>query len=75
MQNRRRITLNPEYSIWIAPPEYVVIRKLEYYQEGRSEKHLNDILGILEISGDEIDRQIISEWVERKGLSQIWGEL
>jgi len=26
--------------IWVAPPEYVILRKLEYFREGKSEKHL-----------------------------------
>src|SRR6185436_4933905 len=33
--------------ITLAPPEYVVLRKLEYYREGGSEKHLRDIRGVL----------------------------
>jgi hypothetical protein len=32
---------------WLAPVEYVILRKLEYYREGGSEKHLRDISGIL----------------------------
>jgi len=30
----------PEYA---APPEYVILRKLQYFREGGSEKHLLDI--------------------------------
>jgi hypothetical protein len=29
------------------PPEYVVIKKLEFLREGGSEKHVRDIRGIL----------------------------
>ena len=75
MENRRRISLESGHSTWIAPPEYVIIRKLEYYREGGSEKHLNDIRGMLEISGEQIDRQIIDEWVVRKGLSEVWADI
>src|ERR1019366_1662285 len=25
--------------LWAAPPEYVIVRKLEYFREGHSEKH------------------------------------
>ena len=39
-----------ESNIWVAPPEYVIIRKLEFYEEGGSEKHLRDIAGILEMT-------------------------
>lgn len=34
----------------VAPPEYVIVRKLEYYREGGSEKHLRDIRSILDTS-------------------------
>ncbi len=46
--------------------------KLEYYREGHSEKHLHDISGMLEISGDIIDRGIIGEWIERLDLQKQW---
>ena len=75
MENRRRISLESGYSTWIAPPEYVIIRKLEYYREGGLEKHLNDIRGMLEISGEQINRQIIAEWVTRKGLTPTWASV
>ena len=42
MARRRRLSL-PEGRLWVAPPEYVIVRKLEFYREGRSEKHLRDI--------------------------------
>jgi len=34
--------------VHVAPLEYVIVRKLEFYREGGSEKHLRDIeaLGI-----------------------------
>lgn len=75
MENRRRISLKSGHLIWIAPPEYVIIRKLEYYREGGSEKHLNDIRGMLEISGEQINRQIIAEWVARKKLALTWAKV
>ena len=34
----------------VAPPEYVVVRKLEFYREGRSAKHLRDIRSMLAVS-------------------------
>jgi hypothetical protein len=33
-------------SVALAPPEYVIVRKLEYYREGGSEKHLRDLRSI-----------------------------
>ena len=61
-----------EYSAAFASPEDVIIKKMEYYREGGSEKHLRDITGILKVSAGEIDQAYIVEWAERLGLAPIW---
>ena len=57
---------------WVAPPEYVILRKLEYYQEGRSEKHLRDISGMLAVSGSQIDLNFIDKTVKQMNLDHQW---
>lgn len=52
--------------------EDVILRKMEYYREGGSEKHLRDIAGVLKIQGPQIDHRYIDEWASRLGLSDIW---
>jgi len=59
-------------SITLAPPEYVILRKLEYYREGGSEKHLRDIRAMLAISGDQIDHPALAEWIQKRGLEPEW---
>jgi hypothetical protein len=61
-----------EDRIWIAPPEYVIVRKLEFYREGRSEKHLRDILSMIDRSSDEIDESLLLELIEKQGLASVW---
>ena len=61
--------------VWIAPPEYVIIRKLEYFREGGSSKHLNDIKQILTISKDMIDEELLQEQIEENGLKKQWQQL
>lgn len=68
---RRRIPFG-EATISVAPPEYVIVRKLEYFREGGSEKHLLDIRTILEISGDQLDHVALQDWITRKGLAAEW---
>ena len=58
--------------IVIAPPEYVIVRKLEYFREGRSEKHLRDIRAMLAVSGEQLDRVTLNEWIQRLGLESEW---
>lgn len=55
-----------------ASPEDVIIKKMEYYKEGSSEKHIRDIMGILKISGEIIDLVYISLWAKRLNLEDIW---
>jgi hypothetical protein len=59
-------------TILLAPPEYVIVRKLEYYREGGAEKHLRDIRAMLAVSGEQLDRAIMSEWIQRRGLATEW---
>lgn len=52
--------------------EDVIIKKMEYYREGRSEKHLRDITGMIKISGDQIDYEYITGWADKLDLQIIW---
>ncbi len=69
---RRRIEIPDGAGMWLAPPEYVILRKLEFYREGGSPKHLRDIRGMLEGSGSDLDRAEIERWVARLGLQAEW---
>jgi hypothetical protein len=69
LKHRRRISLE-EGGAWIAPPEYVILRKLEYLREGAQDKHVRDIRFILAAS--DIDRALVDAEVMRLGLSEQW---
>lgn len=58
--------------ISLAPPEYVIIRKLEYFREGGSEKHLRDIRSMIAVSGEQLDRPALREWIQNRGLQEQW---
>ena len=51
MSERKRFDMSGD-AIWLAPPEYVIVRKLEYYKDGGSDKHLRDINIMMEVSSD-----------------------
>ncbi len=69
MANRQRLTVD-DIAVWLAPPEYVIIHKLEFYREGGSEKHLRDIRGMLAVT--DVDRALIGAEVEARGLAEAW---
>ena len=60
------------YEARFASPEDVILKKMEYFREGGSEKHLRDIASMLTISAGEIDRGYIEQWVATLGLTAIW---
>jgi hypothetical protein len=68
----RRVRPGPDFEAAFASPEDVIVKKLEYYREGGSQKHLRDIAGVLRISGETIDYSYICEWAERLDLGEIW---
>ncbi|MBI3611343.1 MAG: hypothetical protein HY204_11680 [Nitrospirae bacterium] len=69
---KKRLRPAKDYQADFAAPEDVIIKKMEFYKAGGSEKHLRDITGILRISGDEVDRDYIASWAERLGVMEIW---
>ena len=68
----RRLKSEGFFDARFASPENVILKKLEYYREGGSEKHLRDIAGILTVQGDSIDRTWIEAWAVRLGVEAEW---
>lgn len=68
---KREIQFEGE-TVVLAPPEYVIVRKLEYFREGGSEKHLRDIRSMLAVSGDQIDGVLLDRWVQDYRLEAEW---
>lgn len=61
--------------IHYAPPEYVMVWKTAYHAEGGGDKNVRDIRRMLELSGEIIDRRILAEELERRGLLAHFREL
>jgi hypothetical protein len=62
-------------NVTLAPPEYVILRKLEYYREGHAEKHLRDIRAMLAVSGEQMNQSVLKEWIQRRGLESEWRQV
>jgi hypothetical protein len=68
----RRVRAGVDWDASFASPEDAIIKKMEYFREGGSEKHLRDITGVLRTSGAAIDRDYIERWAVDLGLLDIW---
>ncbi len=71
MQNSKQIYFAGS-KINIAPPEYVIIKKLEFYKEGNVQKHLSDIKSMLTNSSDLIDYSFLNKLINERGFSSEW---
>ena len=67
MKNAKQIEFEDSI-IFIAPPEYVIINKLEFYREGKSQKHLTDIKGILNNSSELINFDFLNSVIKERAL-------
>lgn len=67
---RQKISFWKNFEAWLATPEDIIIKKLEFYREGGSEKHLSDIRGIL--ANSEVNQEYLKGWVLQLGLQAEW---
>jgi hypothetical protein len=67
-----RLIAAADVEVTFASPEDVIIKKLQYFHEGGSEKHLRDIVGVLKVQGERIDRTYLADWIARLSLQTEW---
>jgi hypothetical protein len=65
--------LVPGLVVRVASPEDTVVRKLDWYRQGGgvSDRQWNDIVGVLSVQGDRIDRDYAVRAAEELGLSDL----
>jgi len=49
-----------------------IVAKLEWARAGESERQLRDVIGILEVSGERLDREYIARWIAELDLQELW---
>ena len=64
-----RLNFDVQRTGWFASPEDVILKKLQYFREGGSEKHLRDIAGVLTVQGERIDQAYLNGWAAKLGVS------
>ena len=74
-ERARPLRTTPATTVSFASPEDVIIKKLEFFTEGGSDKHLRDIAGVLAVMGNQIDRKYIERWARKLGLTDPWNLL
>ena len=70
--SRRRVLPVDNHDVWFAVPESVILHKLRFYREGGGEKHLRDIRGMLQVSGEALDHAALERAVAEFGVTEQW---
>ena len=71
---RREIVIRPSGArLWFKSPEDSVLRKLSWFREGGgvSEKQWRDVVSVLRISRDVLDRAYLETWARRLHLEEL----
>ena len=72
VERRRSLPALDDRDVSFASPEDVIIKKMVYYREGESPKHLRDIGGVIRVQGAKLDRDYITDWAKRLCVDDIW---
>src|SRR5690606_36410804 len=70
---RRRVPVFGGNEVTLASPEDVIIKKLDYFRQAGSEKHLDDIRGIQ--AETALDDAYLATWIQTLGLHAEWARL
>ncbi len=66
-KRRHKVSFIKDFEVYLAKPEDVIIKKLVFYREGNSAKHITDIRGIL--SETPVDHDYLNKWITELNLS------
>ncbi len=70
-ERRQRVQLG-RVSTWIASREDLILSKLVWARDTRSELQRRDVKALL---GPSVDVQYVSDWVNRLGVGDLWNQI
>ncbi len=70
-ERARRETFNDGTAI-VLSREDLIVNKLDFYQQGGSDKLIRDIVGVMRVAGPKLDRVYIEKWVTQIRLEEEW---
>lgn len=73
--DRRVQKMIADFALWVVSPEDLIISKLFWARDSKSELQLNDVRSIIRYQAKKIDWGYIEYWVKQLGLGQLWGEI
>ena len=71
-QRAKTVRAGVDWDATFASPEDAIVKKIQSFKEGGSDKHLRDIAGVLKTSGEVIDITYVERWAAILQLTDIW---
>jgi hypothetical protein len=68
LERRQAISIEEGSILYYASPKDVVLSKLQWRQQSQSEKQWRDILGILKVQLELLERDYLQDWATRLGV-------
>jgi hypothetical protein len=69
---RRKLVNLEDFPLFIASAEDVVVSKLEWAKLSQSQRHIEDVAGILRMRWDSLDRAYLEKWILELSLKAEW---
>ena len=63
------------FALWVVSPEDLIISKIFWAKDSKSELQLNDVSSIMKYQAKKLDWEYIEYWVKELGLGQLWEEI
>jgi hypothetical protein len=70
--DRRMPALILGVAVHVPTAEDTILAKLEWAQLGESERQLRDVVGVIELCGESLDRAYIERWARELGVETSW---
>ena len=75
MHRKRNLVLAEQGlgAIQVLSPEDIILHKLEWYRLGDevSDRQWSDILGVIQVQGERLDRAYLQKWAEELGVADL----
>lgn len=74
--DRRQLTViveDPPQSVYLPTPEDLILQKLDWYRRGggASDRQWRDVLGVLKVQGERLDRGYLTKWATSIGVGHL----
>jgi Nucleotidyl transferase AbiEii toxin, Type IV TA system len=72
-RQRVQVATKPARYLWVYTPEDILLQKLRWFRMGNeiSDRQWRDVLGILLVQGNAIDREYLADAAERLGVADL----